>query len=338
MREIFRKLQEAMKAGNDCILVTIIASTGSVPRGSGARMLVTKDGRVAGTIGGGAVEYESIRLAGELLASKKNFVKHYRLDTNDTEDIGMICGGDVDVYFRLLRAEDEKLRALTDKVMELFKTRGSAWLVTQIAEEDGIFTVFTEEGPVSTEEFPEEVMLEKDRPALIECKDGQFYVERLLHAGKVYIFGGGHVAQQLVPVLDKCDFSCIVVEDRPDFADPGLFQGLAQTRCIPCDQLHTLIPEITEEDYVCIMTRGHSHDYEALYEMLKTPARYIGLIGSRKKIAAGRERLKKDGYTDREINRITAPIGLEIGSETPEEIAVSIAAQLIGIRSGKITG
>ena len=130
------------------------------------------------------------------------------------------------------------------------------------------------------------------------------------------------------------DFKCVVVEDRSEFAEARLFEDKAfDTRVIDMERLGELVLEITENDLICIMTRGHKNDYDCMYYALKTPAYYIGVIGSRSKIAGVNAKLKADGYTDTDIARITAPIGLDICSETPAEIAVSIAAQLIERRA-----
>lgn len=269
MRELILKLKEARAAGTEIMLVTIVDHSGSVPRETGARMAVAKDGRIAGTIGGGILEHKCILTAMEALSEKKSFQEHFALHPDSVADLGMICGGEVEVAFRYLAAKD------------------TAW---------------------------EDVIRE---------------LEASVRPGHVYIFGGGHVAQQLVPILTRCDFSCVVVEDRSDFADPALFEYKAKTVVLPMEELEQFAKTITARDFVCVMTRGHQNDYEVQRAILKTPARYIGVIGSRTKIAGVRERLKGDGFTEEDLARIIAPIGIPIGSQTPAEIAVSVAAQLI---------
>lgn len=155
----------------------------------------------------------------------------------------------------------------------------------------------------------------------------------LVEAGRVFIFGGGHVAQALVPALAAVDFRCVVLEDREDFCRPELFPGVEETRLIQNDD-PAAYQDITAEDCVAVMTRGHKDDLTVQAHVLKTPAKYIGVIGSRKKTAAVFAGLKEMGYADADLARITTPIGLDIKSETPAEIAVSIAAQLIQERAG----
>ena len=155
---------------------------------------------------------------------------------------------------------------------------------------------------------------------------------RLTPSGRVYIFGGGHVAQALVPALAAVDFRCVVLEDREDFCRPELFPGVEETRLIQNGD-PAAYAGITAEDYVAVMTRGHKDDLTVQAQALKTPAKYIGVIGSRKKTAAVFAKLRDMGYTDADLQRITTPIGLSIKAETPAEIAVSIAAQLIQLRA-----
>lgn len=337
MRELFDQLREKIKAGEDTVLVTIVADAGSAPRGSGARMLVGAGGRIAGTIGGGAVEHESIRIAQEAIRGQRNTEQHFMLSRNDVADIGMICGGNVDVFFRYISAGDRAVTELTEALDALYEQRKPCRLIMEMTSSaDAAIGIRCDTGETFGSRFPEEMYnIAGNRPVKTEYEGRKYYIENLIRGGRVYIFGGGHVAQQLVPVLTRCDFSCVVVEDREDFADPVLFGSLAETICLPVDKIAELIPRITEDDYVCIMTRGHQNDYRALYEMLRTPACYIGVIGSRSKISATQKRLTEDGYTEKDIARITAPIGLDIRSETPAEIAVSIAAQLILVRAKK---
>lgn len=144
----------------------------------------------------------------------------------------------------------------------------------------------------------------------------------------VYIFGGGHVAQELVPVLAHLNFPCVVFDDRPEFSNKEVFPDAKE--CIVGD-FETILDfiEIKETDFVCIMTRGHQFDYLVEKQILKTPASYIGVMGSRSKTKIIREKLLADGFREEEVSRLKSPIGLDIKVETPAEIAISIAGELI---------
>jgi xanthine dehydrogenase accessory factor len=167
----------------------------------------------------------------------------------------------------------------------------------------------------------------RERAAALEREER----ERLEAAGRVYVFGGGHVAQALVPVLAAADFDCAVLEDRPEFCRAEMFCGATAT-LIDNARISDYIT-VAARDYLVLVTRGHRDDLLVLRQALQTPARYIGMIGSHRKAAAVFASLREQGCTDEDLARVWAPIGLEIGSKTPAEIAVSIAAQLIQERN-----
>ena len=156
-----------------------------------------------------------------------------------------------------------------------------------------------------------------------------------MRAGLLYIFGGGHVSQALVPVAATVGFRPFIYDDRPEFAAKARFPQAAGTLCGSFTALSRHLT-ITPNDYVVIMTRGHQADFEVLVQTLRCGARYLGCIGSRKKLALCRDRLLANGFTPEEYARVHAPIGLAIGAQTPEEIAVSVTAELIAVRAGVI--
>jgi xanthine dehydrogenase accessory factor len=160
-------------------------------------------------------------------------------------------------------------------------------------------------------------------------RTGNIFAEQINVSGKVYIFGGGHVAQELVPVLSHVGFRCVVMDDRAEFTKPELFPGAEEVICGDLTHLKDYL-SIGNEDYVCVMTRGHSHDTVVQAQVLKCRPTYCGVIGSAFKAAGVRRTLKEEyGLLDEELDLVTTPIGLNIKGETPAEIAISIAAQMI---------
>ena len=151
-------------------------------------------------------------------------------------------------------------------------------------------------------------------------------------ASCVYIFGAGHVAQALVPVLSMVEFRCIVLDDRAEFAVAAFFPEAEQVRLCDFADLGKTI-QVTERDYVVIMTRGHEFDAQVQAQMMGTSARYIGVMGSASKREFVRKNMLAQGFSEGEINRVKTPIGIKINSDTPAEIAVSIAAELIMVRA-----
>ena len=166
--------------------------------------------------------------------------------------------------------------------------------------------------------------------SVLQEEEGQPFllVMPLTSSGFVYIFGGGHISRELAPVLAHVGFRPVIFEDRPDFADLKDFPGAVQTLLGDLADFGASI-QVRRQDYIVIMTRGHMADHAVLEQALRTPARYVGLIGSRAKMAATKKRLTDSGFTEKDIARIHNPIGLPILAETPAEIAISIAAEMI---------
>lgn len=337
MKKMFEQLKTILEQKENAVLVTVVASSGSTPRGAGARMLVTQAGRIYGTIGGGEVEHRAEQLAQRALAEKHSRTELFRLYRNQVQDLGMVCGGEVTVYFHYIAEGDRTLLSLVERALELFRCGEESWLVTNITPGGtSALSLYGKTRGVLGSPFPDEV-LERitSAPAQIDAGGDIYYIEPLLRAGIVYIFGGGHVSQALVPALAAVDFRCRVLEDRADFCNPSLFPGVERTVFLQSQEDWNTL-SIGKKDYICIMTRGHKDDLACEAFALRTPARYIGVIGSRKKTASVNAKLKEMGFTGCDLDRITTPIGLDIGAQTPAEIAVSIAAQLIQVRAAKI--
>ena len=339
MKEIFSALYKELSAGKSGVLCSIIASEGSTPRGSGAKMLVMADGSTAGTIGGGAVEYRCTALAKELCREKRSQFQSYRLSAGDIADIGMICGGNVELFLQYLDPADSGLLSLVEQALPLVDSGREAWLVTAIdSDSRWHWGLWDKNGPIVglADLLPENVVqVLGSRPRLVK-EDVTLYGEPLSRPGTVYLFGGGHVGRALVPILAMTDFRVVVCDQRPDAASRAALPQAAEIYCLSYEDAFAHLPPVTAADYVVIMTPGHQADFEVLRQALTTPARYIGCIGSRRKVAATREKLLAAGFSAEEIDRIWAPIGLPIGGDTPAEIAVSIAAQLIACRSGHL--
>ena len=337
MKQFFETVKQQLAEGNDVVLVTVIASSGSTPRGSGARMVVTEEGRIYGTIGGGAVEYKSTHMAADALKNKSSVIHEFCLTRNEVEDLGMICGGNVTVYFRYISHTDKKFLAFIDALMGLVEQGETSWLIIGLSEgnQDDIGVYGIKSGLFGIEAlgFDYRKLIHKAQHTLIGGK--VYYVEELVHSGKVYIFGCGHVAQELVPVLAHVGFRCVAADDRPEFASEQLFPDAERVVLLDFKNIGKDI-SITEDDAVCIMTRGHAFDTDVELQMIETPAHYIGVIGSRNKIASVTKTLREHGYSEERIAGIHTPIGLAIKAETPAEIAVSIAAELILERAQRL--
>lgn len=331
MRQMMKLLRQRLLAGESMALVTVVTRSGSAPRGAGARMLVDRAGRVAGTVGGGAVEYEAERIAVESIDRGECSLREFSLTKEEIAGLGMVCGGAVTLYFQVLRGGDEEAANLAARIERLLDAGERGWLVLTMTGYDAGRTevISAAENP---ERFARLEELAKGQDLFEDEKGQSCYAELLGWGGTVYVFGGGHVARELIPVLAHIGFRCVVLEDRPEFASTSLFPDARRVILTQFDEILRVIAPAAE-DYAVVMTRGHQHDYLVQRELLNTPVGYIGVMGSKSKKAYVFGKLRADGFTEADITRITTPIGLSIGAETPEEIAVSIAAQLIERRA-----
>jgi xanthine dehydrogenase accessory factor len=292
-------------------------------------MLVDKTGRLCGTIGGGAVEYKAIELALLLLGKRKSSRKTYRLHRNDEEELGMICGGDVDVYFQFIQGNDDAALALLRECLARLDRDENLWLITDLTLlSSWVMTLYNPEGspPLSGLSDSDVKQLTRSIPVLVNIGGRRMYSEPVNFAGKVFIFGGGHVAQALEPVLTGVGFRCVVFDSRPEYVTRELFPGAYDLVTGDFSKIADRIT-ITPNDYVVIVT----HNFDAVVEeqILRHECAYVGLIGSKAKTIALKKHLSEIGFSAEILDKVHAPIGLEIKSETPAEIAISIAGEMI---------
>ncbi|MSS64817.1 XdhC family protein [Velocimicrobium porci] len=354
MNKLWNKIIECIEEEKNVVLVTVIDTLGSTPRSAGAKMLVDKDGILTGTIGGGAVEYKAIELAKQSVLDETSFIKEFSLNREKKSELGMVCGGNMTLAFQFISFKNKGFVQLckwikkeevngcpsggaiiqkkTDSVL-----KRECWLVTKVVE-DGEWEIglYTKQGSIFGWESLSKIE-EKNFTEQLMCFDldgWQYYSEPFVQEGKLYIFGGGHVAQEIVPVASRVGFSCIVFDDREEFSNKKLFPLAEQTIVGDFEHISEKV-EITENDYVAIMSRGHECDYIIQKQMLKTPAFYIGVMGSKKKLAYLEQKLLNDGFTKKDIERFQSPIGTDIMAETPEEIAISVVGELIRTRALK---
>ena len=304
MKEIIKSILSAWSSNEEVMLITIIDRAGSTPRGIGASMLVGNSGLIAGTVGGGLVEKDAIDLGVEALLSRKSFTKHFELNLKDTS-LNMVCGGNLYLHFLYLD------KALFEDAVKTIESKISS-------EENGYIILDTASNHLS---YSEDVVV----------SDGVVSIPVPV-PDRVIIFGGGHVSQALVSVLSTVGFSCTVVENRKEFTDKAYFPKAKDVIYSEYESVEDLI-DFRPKDYIVIMTHGHSHDYVVLEKMLHLQQTYIGVMGSRKKREFINQKLRLAGISEDRISSVHAPIGINIGSITPEEVAISIAAEMIKVRA-----
>ncbi|RJO60493.1 MAG: xanthine dehydrogenase [Dehalococcoidia bacterium] len=250
--DIYAELVRLSAAGEEAALATVISASGSTPREEGAKMLVRANGSIMGTVGGGAVEKAVIKEALEVMRKGKAKKLEYRLNAGG--ELGMICGGDTEVF-----------------------------------------------------------------------------IEPITAAPSLFVFGGGHIAVPLVKMAAIAGFKITVIDERPDFASVERFPDAAGVLVLDIPSAYARL-NVDKCSYIVIVTHGHKGDEAALEGALKTPARYIGMIGSKEKNKAVFSHLLARGFTQDNLTRAHAPIGIRIRAQTPEEIAVSILAEMIAVK------
>lgn len=346
MRQIYRKIPELIEASQVGAYCTVVETKGSTPQKPGSKLLILPDLRNVGTLGGGCVEAEARRQAIGLMQGGMPRLLEFQLDSDYGWDDGLICGGNMKIFIDLPRtlAEAEmfeRLQALNEKKVPLV----SATVVTSKKQniEVGMKMIFATNGErigtlgnLALETAVEEKtpkVLEDNRAVLFQDSEtAEVFLEPLQPRPTLLIAGAGHVGQALCHLGSWLDFDIAIVDDRADFASAD---RLPEADKIIIGDIATELRNypITPLTYVVIVTRGHQHDESALHSVVESDAGYIGLIGSRRKIKLIFDDLLEFGISKENLQRVYAPVGLNINSKTVPEIAVSIASQLIQIRN-----
>jgi xanthine dehydrogenase accessory factor len=326
----YELLKNKLLSGKNAELITVAESVGPSPRKSGATMVCCEN-EAFGTIGGGELEYRCQALALQALRDRRSFLQSF--DLSDSGDLGMTCGGKDTVLYQYFDSEDTRALNLLDKIVDIQENGKRGWVIFGISENGISFSVCRSLSEMLSA-FPALSGTDVRNLAKTECvfyhvNKKSYFAQPLSVPDTVYLFGAGHISFRLAPLLSALDFNTVIYDDRSEFANAERFPLSSRIIVANFEEILDYVT-IKPQDYVVIMTRGHQHDYTVISSVLQYRPFYLGMIGSSEKVAKTFQMLQeKDGYTKSDIDRIKAPIGLPIGSETPEEIAVSIAAQLI---------
>lgn len=294
-RELLHALVAAVEAGRPCALCTVVGTRGSTPQTAGAMLVLEADGRSIGTIGGGCVEAEVRRRALALVQAGSSSLLSFVLNHDYGWDDGLICGGRLDIAVVCY----QRVAELGDvhAAIEQIERQQMARLPLRVADEGR-----TVQYSVNIEPTP-----------------------------TLLIAGAGHVGAALAGLAAGLNFRVVVVDDRADLLGPDrLPAGCVAVAGDIAESLRGW--PIDANTYVVIVTRGHAHDEQALNAVIDSPARYLGMIGSRRKVKLIFDDLEQLGVPREKLDRVHSPIGLKIGAVTVPEIAVSIAAELVAVR------
>jgi len=305
------------------VVATLVHVQGSAPQKPGARLIVHPDGALLGTIGGGCLEMETRRQA--LLAMGETIPRFLslRLDDDFGWDDGLICGGRATIW---LDPNHLRWRNLAEQILPLLRDGNACRVTTSFSPaEPGVMEWKEwhggERDPVVDEHSGALTRLDEawcPRPTVVIC-------------------GCGHVGTALVPMAAAVGFHVVSVDDRPEYANADRLPAAHRVVCDDLEQFTANYPTNRSTFWV-IVTRGHRNDGRVLARLMGRPSAYVGMIGSRRKVRMIREGLLADGHSAGDVNSVFAPVGLDIGARTPEEIALAIAAQLVQIRRGAVVG
>jgi xanthine dehydrogenase accessory factor len=351
MRSVLQDLLDALDSGRQVAYCRLVETRGSTPQKAGAMMLVFPDGSQAGTLGGGCVEAEVKRRALAVMSQGEPILEKFQLDHDYGWDDGLICGGRMHVliepltatvpaYFRELDAMTRRPGCSTEAIVFDGEASGLRELSAYLLDEDGNLcaSLHAEEGGAELPPRIREHLKPRGSRPRAYAVQGIAYLPTAAPC-RLVIVGGGHVGQAVARLAAELDFDVWVIDDRAEYVTSTRFPTATKRLS---GAIEDVLPnlEITPDTYCLIVTRGHNHDQEALYHLAGRGARYLGMIGSRRKIKLIFENLMHEGVPAEELADVYAPLGIDIGSQTVPEIAVSICAELVAHRNrdGQVPG
>ncbi len=310
MTNCFQKLSQALEHG-PAVLATVIGAHGSVPREVGAKLVVDSAGRAFDTIGGGGGEAEVLRQAQDVLETGEKQTVEIDLSGAPQRQTQGVCGGHMRVW--LERWQGEGAKSLVGKILQDLREGRSLTLVTPFAPH---------QAPYLAEQF-------------VPIDPAAAFVETLQPPPTLLIVGAGHVGIQLAKVAHHIGFQVAVQDDRPEWANTDHYPQASQIFAEPIPPAIAALA-LHQNLYAALVTRGYTYDLEALQGLLARPipCQYLGMIGSEKRVRQVYGAIAQTGLPREKLATIYGPIGLDIGALTPEEIAVSIGAELVMVRRG----
>lgn len=342
MRELIREMIQALEQGRHMVLCQVVETRGSTPQKAGAIMVINPGGGQIGTLGGGCVENEVKQKAIRHLDGTPAALHSYVLDHDYAWADGLICGGKMVIvsqpldgpeplaYYRALDRALERGEGFSEAIvvnpeMAPGTTLGSRFLFADGGRPLASWPAASEVRAIAARIRP---LDDRPRPSV---ERGVAIVPSLSRV-RLLIVGAGHVGQAVADLAARADFDVWVVDDREQYASAARFPTARRILVGPIGEVLGSI-EYNPRTYALIVTRGHGHDQEALYHLAPTAASYVGLIGSRRKIRLIFDGLREQGIPESDLARVAAPVGLDIGSQSVIEIAISIVAELIARRN-----
>ena len=349
MREVIQGAIDDLKEGQPCVLATVVRTKGSTPQKAGAMLLVRQDGSGLGTLGGGCVEGDIWFAAKEILRLNGGAeFKDYYLNEDIAARDGLVCGGTMYFYLEPFR-DQEDFVSMGSEIVEAYDGGQPVSLATVVNAKDGgpalgskllLRTDGSVAGTLGNAEVDAQAIEVAQKVADIGASESfnladstEVFVEGFTTPPTLVMVGGGHVGKATADLAYSLGYRVYLVDDRPEFCNEERFP-YAEERVVETYDKWTDHLDLNVNTFVVVATRGHRYDDMALESALKTRARYIGVLGSRRKTIMIFRRLLQQGVPLERIKEVYAPIGLNIGALEPEELAVSIMSEIIMVRRG----
>ena len=349
MREVFHEAASELDEGRPVVVATVVRTKGSTPQKPGAKLLVRDDGSGVGTLGGGCVEGDIWFAAQELMKRGGSAqYRDYELNEDLAAEDGLVCGGTM--YFLIDPVYEAGSYLDYAREIDAAYAGGPAVaLATVTAAGEGAGTLGARlfiredgstEGTLGSPEMDREAvkrareLMVHGKNEFVTMRDGpEFFVEAYTTPPQMVLCGGGHVSKAIAPLASTLGFRVFVTDDREEFANSDRFP---EADIIVAEKPETALPQlpVNPNTFIIIATRGHRYDNVALEAAALTPAKYVGLLGSKRKTILIYEDLIRSGLPIERIREIRSPVGLDVRGRTPEEIAVSIMAEVLMFRLG----
>lgn len=331
--------------GEDLVLATVLSKSGSAPCLAGAKMAVRANGISIGTVGGGVLEAAAQKKGAQVFKSRVAEVLSFDLSGEDAASMQMICGGNVKLLVDYIPASPLNIEMFR-KLRDALHTGEKCYLVASLGKigaekRQTIRCLVLEDGSLTGGfPFPQQwldLLIEKScrstYPVVETIADEQFVIERCFVPSTIFIFGAGHVSQQVALLAEMVGFRTVILDDRSEYANREKFPQADSIKVLDSFEECFAGLEPDGDSYVVIVTRGHRHDKTVLAQALRTGAGYIGMMGSSRKREELFKILQQEGFSAEALEMVHCPIGLEIKAATTGEIAVSIIAELIQTRA-----
>ena len=348
MKEVIQEAVNLLEKGESCVLATVVRTRGSTPQKAGAKLLVRKDGTGVGTLGGGCVEGDIWFAAKEIMRFRGGpEFKDYFLNEEIAARDGLVCGGSMYFFLDPLWADTDFL-PFAKEALKAYDGGPIVGIATVVRSPNanllGARFMLREDGSTQGslgDPKVEELALDAIRQVSnlgkndsVLTSDGtELFVEGFTTPPTLVLMGGGHIGKSTSTLAATLGFRTYVVDDRPEFANPDRFPEAAETVIAPYSEGLAQVP-INTNTYIVVATRGHRQDDYALEAAIRTPATYVGLLGSKRKTLLIYRHLLEKGHSPEILRKVRSPMGLDIGALTPEEIAVSIMSEIIMVRRG----